>query len=68
MSSEDHQVTYIYIIFLVTLIMFIIVGGWMESKHLKLGHETGFIIMFGMIVSWIVARADSETEAERLVF
>lgn len=68
MSSEDHQVTYIYIIFLVTLIAFIIVGGWMESKHLKVGHETGFIIVFGMIVSWIVAKSDSEEEADRLVF
>lgn len=68
MSSEDHQVTYIYIIFLITLVAFIVVGGWMESKHLQLGHETGFIIVFGMIVSWIVARSDSEEEADRLVF
>ena len=68
MSSEDHSQTYIYIIFLCTLITFIVVGGWMESKHLKLGHETGFILVFGMIVSWIVSRADSEDEANRLVF
>lgn len=40
----------------------------MESKHLKLGHETGFILVFGMIISWIVSKTDSEEEADRLVF
>lgn len=40
----------------------------MESKHLVLGHETGFIILFGMLISWVVYQFDSHDEADKLVF
>ena len=58
----------IYVIFLSVLITFTLVGGWIESKHLALGHETGFIIMFGMLISWVVYQFDSHEEANKLVF
>ena len=40
----------------------------MESKHLPFGHETGFIILAGMFISWLVTYFDSAEEGDRLVF
>ena len=68
MSGGDHQATLVYVIFLGTIITFILVGSWMETKHLAFGHETAFIILFGMIVSWVVYQFDSHDESERLSF
>ena len=53
-EHKDHTTTYIYIMFLFVLIVFVFVGGWMESKHLAFGHETGFIILFGILISYII--------------
>ena len=60
MSGGDHTTTYIYITFLFVLIVFVIVGGWMESKHLPFGHETGFIILFGMLISVILSNLEHD--------
>mmetsp|Transcript_7908 Transcript_7908/g.13260 ORF Transcript_7908/g.13260 Transcript_7908/m.13260 type:complete len:174 (-) Transcript_7908:1723-2244(-) len=40
----------------------------MEHQHFKVGHETGFIILFGMVVSYLVWQFDSHTEAKYFVF
>jgi hypothetical protein len=36
-------------LFLISL--YVVVGSWMEHKHFKLGHETGAIIIIGILVS-----------------
>jgi hypothetical protein len=53
-EHKDHTTAYIYITFLFVLIVFVFVGGWMEHKHLAFGHETGFIILFGILISYIL--------------
>ena len=67
-SGSDHEQTLVYIIFLGVLMAFVLVGGWMESHHLRWGHETGFIIVFGMLISFLVWTFDSHTEAKYFVF
>ena len=62
MSHADHTQTIIYVIFLLVLITFVTVGSWMESKHLPWGHETGFIILFGMLISYVTSRISEEAE------
>ena len=61
LGNADHaSKDIIYIIFLSTLVVFVLVGSIMESKHLPFGHETGFIIPFGMLISFIAYQTDSE--------
>ena len=67
MSSSNSDETLIFIIFLITLILFTVVGSYMETKHFIFGHETGVVIIFGMILSLIVYQFDSHEEGERLV-
>jgi NhaP-type Na+/H+ or K+/H+ antiporter len=33
------------------LLMYIILGGYMEHKHVKFGHETGVALTIGLIIS-----------------
>jgi hypothetical protein len=62
-EHEDHGAKDVaYIIFLATVFMFVLVGSYMESKHLSFGHETGFIIPFGMLISWIAYAKSEEHE------
>ena len=42
------------ILFLFILITYIVVGSWMEKKHFKFGHETGMIIVVGIVISLII--------------
>ena len=42
------------IIFLFILITYIVVGSWMEKKHFKFGHETGMIIVVGILISLVI--------------
>ena len=46
---------------------YVVVGSWMEHKHFKLGHETGAIILIGMVISvsvyfWSSAKAHEYQE------
>ena len=59
-GHEDHSGTIIYVVFLAVLITFIFVGAYMESKHFAFGHETGVIILIGILVSYIMYQVDSE--------
>ena len=58
--STSKSATLIYIIFLVVLIAFVTVGSYMEHSHLKFGHETGFILLFGILISVIVWYFDKD--------
>ena len=59
-SHEDHTATIQTIVFLLTLVTFVIVGAYMEEKHFIFGHETGVIILLGMLVSWIMYSIDEK--------
>lgn len=67
MSSEEKEETLVYIVFIIVLLTFTLVGGWMESKHPKIGHETGFIILFGMLISYLATVIERE-EDKHFVF
>ena len=52
-NEEHNNHAYVYIIFLSVLIAFVFVGAFMEHKRFKFGHETGVILVIGIIVSII---------------
>ena len=57
-DNEHTNHAYIYIIFLVVLILFVFIGAFMEHKRFKFGHETGVILIIGIIVSVIAYEVD----------
>jgi len=65
-NEDSHMHIVVYVVFLSVLIIFVFVGGWMESKHLVWGHETGFVITFGMLISFLMSRLGPE-EGDDLV-
>ena len=62
MSEEhDNHGTFIAVIaFLILLILYITIGSWMEIKHFCIGHETGVIILIGMLVSVVAEHVDED--------
>ena len=65
--SSQHDQTVVYVIFLLVIIFFVVMGSWMEAKKFMFGHETTVIILVGMLVSWLVTRLNHE-DGEALVF
>lgn len=53
-ESEDHNEVIIFLIFLGLIISFIYVGSYMEAKSFIFGHETTFVILAGMLLSYII--------------
>ena len=43
-----------YIMFIVLLILYIIIGSYMEVNKFSFGHETGVIILLGAMCSGVV--------------
>lgn len=37
------------------LLLYVTIGSWMETKHFCFGHETGVIIIVGMLISIVIA-------------
>ena len=56
MSDSEGENLQIFIIFLCVLILFIFIGAYMEVKQFKFGHETGVILVIGIIIS-VIAHA-----------
>jgi len=50
----------VYIIFLIVLIAFVFIGAFMEHKRFRFGHETGVILVIGIIVSVIAYELDKK--------
>lgn len=59
-SSEDHGLLALMVhhktltcivLFIFLLLGYITIGSWMETKHFSVGHETGVIIIIGIIIS-----------------
>lgn len=44
------------------LIFYVTVGSWMEKKHFIIGHETGVLIIFGIVLSLILDFFDEKLE------
>ena len=59
-TSLPHLDLILFTIGLCTLLFFIIIGSIMEHKNLIFGHETGVIILFGMLISFIGIRIHIE--------
>ena len=57
-GHEDHALEFGIILFLFILIIYIVVGSWMEKMHFKFGHETGMIIVVGIVISLIFRSVD----------
>lgn len=49
------------------LIIFIFIGSYMETKHFSFGHETGVILVIGVLASYGISKLISTHEGEALV-
>ena len=49
-----HKTLTCIVLFLFLLLGYIIIGSWMETKHFSFGHETGVIIIIGIIISCLL--------------
>ena len=65
-SEENNNEVIVFLIFLGLIISFIYVGSYMEVKHFKFGHETTFVILLGMLLSYVIY-AISPDENNRIV-
>jgi NhaP-type Na+/H+ or K+/H+ antiporter len=56
-DEDDHEIDHNTIkgilLILVVLAVYISVGSFMETKKFKFGHETGFILIFGFLLSFL---------------
>lgn len=53
-----------YIIMLLVLISYLTIGSWMEIKKFKICHETGVIIVAGIILSLILRTISTKVEED----
>ena len=60
--SDESELPVVAIIVFVLLLLYVVVGGFIESRKLPFGHETGVAILAGMAVSLIVWKVKSSTE------
>ena len=55
-DDKHHLLTLIgFIVPSCVLLLYLSIGSWMETKHFAFGHETGVIIIIGIIISAITA-------------
>ena len=65
--DSEHALYKGLMVFITILVLYISVGSWMEKKKFVICHETGFIIVFGIILSILLEIYDHET-AEAIGF
>ena len=55
-AHAHHVLTLLgFIIPVAILMLYLTIGSWMETKHFCFGHETGVIILIGMLISTVIA-------------
>ena len=62
MSDGDTTFPIAAIIVFVLVLLYVVIGGFIESRKLPFGHETGVAIIAGLIVSSIAWSVGSATE------
>jgi NhaP-type Na+/H+ or K+/H+ antiporter len=48
---EHHKTLTCIVLFILLLLVYITIGSWMETMNFTVGHETGVIIIIGIIIS-----------------
>lgn len=51
---EEEYGKYGIVLMLFLIVIYVFVGSWMEHKHFKFGHETGAIIIIGVVFSFAI--------------
>jgi NhaP-type Na+/H+ or K+/H+ antiporter len=57
--------------FFILLILYVVLGGLMEHKHVRFGHETGVALLAGLIISFFLhffAGTNADVEFDNTVF
>ena len=54
MSGGNPNLPFIVAIIFIMLMIYVIVGSYMEHKHAPFGHETGVALVLGLIISSII--------------
>lgn len=49
------------IVVLSTLVLYVLIGSFMEMMHFPVGHETGVIIIVGIVISIVTTVIDPDT-------
>jgi hypothetical protein len=51
MSGASFMVPLDAALFFLLLLLYVVLGGYMEHKKAKFGHETGIALIFGLLIS-----------------
>jgi NhaP-type Na+/H+ or K+/H+ antiporter len=62
MSGGNPNLPFVVAIIFIMLMIYVIVGSYMEHKHAPFGHETGVAIVLGLIISSIIHYSFIELE------
>jgi hypothetical protein len=54
MSGGSIETPLMTAFFFILLLLYVILGGYMEHKHAKFGHETGAALIAGLIISFFL--------------
>lgn len=54
MSGGNENLPVLVVVIFVMLMLYVIIGTYMEHKHASFGHETGVALVVGLIISAIV--------------
>jgi len=62
MSGGNPNLPFVVAIIFIMLMIYVIVGSYMEHKHAPFGHETGVALVLGLIISSIIHYSFIELE------
>ena len=59
---EEQKKLVGFVVVFFTLVLYITIGSFMEKMHFPVGHETGVIIIVGIVISVITIKLDPTAE------
>ena len=56
------------IVIMIIIILYMIIGSWLEHRHSLIGHESGIIILIGIAISFIASHEGHEDFGKMMTF
>lgn len=66
--SEEQVFSIGAIVVMLIIILYMVIGAWLEKIHSKFGHESGLIIIIGIVISFIGSNGGHEDFGKMMTF